>query len=100
MAKHTQPTKKYWFKRRLYGYGWVPVTWQGTVITVVPLLAIIGLTYLYLTDEGDPTPRGTFCYLATIVLLVGVLVGLSYLTGPKPKWRWGRKPTDNPGEDF
>lgn len=46
--------KQLWFKRKTYGWGWVPVTWQGWLLTFgyVALLLLFGLTL----DEKSP-PR-------------------------------------------
>lgn len=35
--------KKLWFKRKLYGWGWTPVKWQGwlTIIIYIALIFIL-----------------------------------------------------------
>ena len=33
-------SKKYWFKRRRFGWGWTPVTWQGW-LTVAFFIGLI-----------------------------------------------------------
>lgn len=40
--------------------------------------------------------------MAILVVAVAsvVLVGVGYLRGPKPRWRWGRRPEDSPSEDW
>ncbi len=88
---------KCWFKRRRYGYGWVPVTWQGFVAVFIYVGLIIAAAFLMEEDmsAGEAVAYLTFVVIATLLLLV---VGLYY--GPKPKWRWGKKATDNPEEDL
>jgi len=89
--------KNFWFKRRRYGYGWVPVTWQGFVAIIIYVGLIIGVAALMDGEMsgGEVTSYLVFVIIATLLLMV---VGFCY--GPKPKWRWGSKPSDNPEEDF
>ena len=92
--------EQYWFKRRRYGYGWTPVTWQGW-LTVVFFLVVV----LYGTVALDDTPNNTsskeaLIYLVFLSINVVLLVIISSKKGPKPKWRWGNKTTDNPDEDI
>lgn len=91
----------YWFKRRRYGYGWTPVTWQGWLTIVLSLAAIlIGATYL-LKDTSKNTFSGeVFLFIIFLLVVVTVIVVISVVKGPRPRWRWGRKPTDNPDEDY
>ena len=37
----------YWFKAKLYGWGWTPVTWQGFSVT----LGYIALVFLFALGE-------------------------------------------------
>ena len=31
----------YWFKRKLYGWGWTPATWQGWLVLAVFVVLMI-----------------------------------------------------------
>lgn len=93
-------TSHYWFKRRRYGWGWVPVAWQGWLTIAAWLVVVIGGTWL-LRD----TPRNTFTaevglYLASVVLASIALLVISWHKGPSPRWRWGTTSTDEPDEDY
>jgi len=90
-------SNQYWFKRRRYGWGWTPVTWQGWLCLVVFLSAIL-LAALRMPAKPDITD----IILLLLVTLSGVLllIGIAYAKGPQPRWRMGKKPTDNPDEDF
>ena len=90
--------KKYLFKRRRYGWGWTPVSWQGWVIVFVPLGVIIANAFL-LPGENT-TALNLLYYLIITFLLVILLILVVAKNSPKPKWRWGKKDTDNPEEDF
>ncbi|NCS97320.1 MAG: hypothetical protein GW762_01895 [Candidatus Pacebacteria bacterium] len=92
--------QRYWFKRRRYGYGWMPSSWQGHVTVIVCMLPIFyGLIFLKDVENNTLTPEVRNFILLTIIS-VSVLVGTSYKMGPPPKWRWGSKPTDDPELDY
>lgn len=100
MTRKKSPQPRYWFKRRRYGWGWIPSTWQGWLVVAWFVVILIGGSVLLVE-----TPRNTFSVEAAQYLtLVGVavigLVVVSWAKGPRPKWRWGAKKTDNPREDF
>lgn len=90
------PKKKYWSKRKRYGYGWTPVTWQGwTVVGIWLIFVLAGTLYV---DESQPS--SVWIYFSSVFLSVIPLVLIIYKTGPKPKWRWGKKPSDDPDLDW
>jgi hypothetical protein len=92
--------KKYWFKRKRYGYGFYPVTKEGWGAIIAYLIGLTILTILfYNLLETEEIIYGII-YTASIVVLTTPLIYLSYKKSPKPKWRWGKKDTDNPEEDF
>lgn len=92
-------SEKYWFKRRRYGYGWTPVTWQGWTVVISWLLFIIVMSIVVL-DDAEETPEVIWSYLALVALSIVPLILLSYLKGPSPKWRWGKKEDDDPKLDI
>jgi uncharacterized membrane protein YhaH (DUF805 family) len=93
--------KKYWFKRRRYGYGWIPVTWQGWA-TLGALLAVLLITSFVVLPEKPEQPTGSelAIFFGVFLVLVVMLVLISYRKGPRPKWRWGKSESDNSDEDF
>ncbi len=94
----TKTEKNYWFKRRRYGYGWTPVTWQGWVTIVVFILTILSTAFIF--DSMPYSNELLWIFLNTFITLVVLLVVISILKGPMPKWRWGKMPDDNPKEDY
>lgn len=85
--------KKYWFKPKTYGYGFVPVTWQGWLATLV--LIMIGLLAAY-TDgifhsETMTTEKGFRFFIDIIVL--GLLFTVLFKDNVEGGlgWRWGKK---------
>jgi len=72
---------QYWFKRKLYGWGWTPVKWQGWLVLFV---WIVFFFCGVVTMKFEPTKMFVFTVLA-----VGLLFYICYKKGEKPGWRWG-----------
>jgi len=77
--------KGYWFKRKIYGWGWVPVTWQGWAV----ILAFI----LFLTWEANRLSVNSNLnkYPLCVILAILILLVICLWKGEKPKWQWGLK---------
>ena len=80
--------KEYWFKRKLYGWGWVPVRWQGWLVVAL-FIAIIILSGLGLDDKPEPSASDLAWFFGKIIASVIILMIICYKTGEKPGWRWG-----------
>jgi hypothetical protein len=39
------PDREYWFERKRYGYGWVPISWQGWSVAVLYGIALAALLF-------------------------------------------------------
>lgn len=97
----TKNAQTYWYKRRRYGWGWVPVAWQGWATLAGCLGGILIAAVVLLDDEPRNTWTGnSWEFLGVAAILVLLILLSCYVRGPKPKWRWGKKPSDNPDEDF
>lgn len=94
--------KKFWFKRKRYGYGWVPSTWQGWLVIVLYMFVVGLVSYLVLHDanESPITTVDLAFFYGTIIIAVAILLIVTRTKGPKPKWRWGKKPDDKSDEDW
>lgn len=79
--------QKYWFKRKLYGWGWTPATWQGWIV----LLIYISLVFFFAftIDKNSPASEIMFTLILPIVLMTIALIRICYKKGEKPKWQWG-----------
>lgn len=78
----------FWFKRKLYGWGWTPAKPAGWLVVVGYLLFMFGLV-MYAEQTGcaeeDPT---SFLVMITVVTLVFLVI--VWRTGEPPKWQWGK----------
>lgn len=97
----SQSKPRYWFKRRRFGFGWIPVTPEGWLTIAIYIAIVIGASKLLPLPraEGDPESQA-MAYTAVFMAATVLLLIISYAKGPKPRWRWGSKPGDNPDEDF
>ena len=92
--------KKLWFKRRRYGWGWTPVTWQGWLAIIIYLLALFLGMEIIKKYSGVGEPVATYIFLGWVLVITAVLVIISLLKGPKPRMRWGSSIDDDPEVDY
>jgi len=72
-----------WFKRKVYGWGWMPVKWQGWLVLVVAIAVFaLGMTVGEMDDAPGATALGLF-------LMLAIIFGFGYWKGEKPTWMWG-----------
>lgn len=74
---------KLWFPAKRYGWGWgFPTAWQGWVVfaTFFVLLVLGGLVVL---------PNfGPALFVIYAAALCALLVGVCWVKGERPRWRW------------
>lgn len=89
-AKHNP--NHFWFKRKLYGWGWTPVTWQGWGITLIYIVGIIAASLTI--DKNSPIREIMFTAVLPIVLLTIAFIRIAYKKGESPRWQWGPEKND------
>ena len=99
MGQHKNNHKKLWFRAKTYGWGWVPVTWQGWAVTagytlIFTLLLLGFFAWIGPAKESGADAReitlGSLEFLAAILLLSYTLYRVCRRFGEKPRWRWGK----------
>ena len=78
----------YWFKRKLYGFGWTPATKQGWIVLGVYLVFVVGVT---VSIEISNTAPSAAEVLLPVALATGVLLAVIIKTGEPLKWQWGKR---------
>jgi hydrogenase/urease accessory protein HupE len=81
--------KKLWFKRKRYGWGWYPVSWQGWLVTALYAGIIIALGFT--VDEASPVREQIFTFFLPFAVVTVALIRVCYAKGEKPRWQWGDK---------
>lgn len=98
MGAHTTKRKNRWFRAKTFGWGWVPITWQGWLITALytflfTLFTIVFMGWLGVAKESGAGTRavllGAAEYLVAVALLSYILYRICRRYGDKPRWRWG-----------
>ncbi len=79
--------QRLWFKRKLYGWGWTPATWQGWLAVALYIVAITLEARSF--SAGDTVSTGAF--IARIVVATFLLIGLCFAKGERPRWQWGQQ---------
>lgn len=81
-----------WFRRKTYGWGWTPSTWQGWLIIAVYLLLVVAFS---LTIDEHSSPRELiFTFALPITLLTATVIRICYARGETPRWQWGEKDSE------
>ena len=89
----------YWFKRKLYGWGWTPATREGWLVTVLFIVAIGGVVGRAAVLDLPETAIPVHVILPALILS-GLLFFVCYKKGEKPAWQWnGYTPKDD-SQDF
>lgn len=84
----------YWFKAKLFGWGWTPAKWQGWAIMIV-FIGIIFWIASKMEAIVNPTKAEILNYLLQITILVLILIVICYVKGEKPRWQWGLPKSEN-----
>jgi hypothetical protein len=79
----------YWFKRKLYGWGWTPATWEGWAASALYVIAIL---FFASTIDVDSSKKEVMLMLVVpLLVLTAAFIRLCYKKGEKPRWQWGRE---------
>ena len=78
----------YWFKAKLYGWGWVPVRWEGWV-TLIAFIAILFFNFFRLDANSHSASDTIRPFIIQTAVLVALLLYICWRKGEKPRWRWG-----------
>ena len=86
----------YWFKRKLYGWGWVSVKWEGWAVIAASVGYIVWVAQGFAKHaelakalnvelaSGELTS-----FFVKIALGVGVMMVFCFWKGESPRWQWG-----------
>lgn len=85
--------QKLWFKRKLYGWGWYPASWQGWLVTAVYILVVLAAAMTI--DDNSPVNEVMFTFVLPAVISTILFIRIAYRTGEKPRWQWGPPDDDH-----
>lgn len=79
------PPSTYWFPAKHHGWGWgLPSSWQGWVVLLVFASCLAANVYAF------PPRQEPLRFTGCAVVLVALLIGVCWLKGEPPRWRWGQ----------
>ncbi len=81
-----------WFRAKRYGWGWTPVTIEGWLVIAGFVAVILASTvaFVHRTRAAAGVGIATILFAVWILLLTGALVTICWMTGERPRWRWGK----------
>lgn len=89
--------KRFWFRRKTYGYGWQPSTWQGWTVIAVYILGLLAL-FTYQVPKGRELSLDRVAIFGLLLLL---LLWIVWVKGEKPlRWQWGVKSKGTPDKTY
>ncbi len=80
--------KKLWFKAKNYGWGWYPCSWEGWVVILLYVMAIVlhSINIDKFANSGDEVVVN---FVLPFIINTIFLIIICYARGEKPEWRWG-----------
>lgn len=85
-----------WFKRKWYGWGWTPATWQGWFVVVLYVFLVV--FFALKIDNASSMREVIFAFILPVTLLTITLIRICYKKGESPKWQWGRPEKEKPSK--
>ena len=77
----------YWFKAKLYGWGWTPAKWKGWLVTFLYVISIV--LFSLTIDDSSSAREVIFTFALPVILLTITFIRIAYKKGEKPHWQWG-----------
>lgn len=83
---------KYWFKPKTYGWGFVPISWEGWLMTLIFIGILLGCAYLdnFFSPQIQVWDTVIFLGQLAFFMLIFIFIAKPETKG-KLKWRWGDK---------
>lgn len=81
---------KLWFRRKTYGWGWTPITWEGWFVTLLVVVIPIAIRLTLKALEVERSTQYFYAWASVPILLMGLTM-ICFRYGEKPKWQWGVK---------
>jgi hypothetical protein len=82
-----------WFKARRYGWGWSPATGEGWFVTLIYVIAVTLIFFDFFRADGEFILQPTTIdsgHIFAFWALTSLLILITWRTGEKPRWRWGK----------
>ncbi len=81
--------RKLWFKRKRYGWGWTPTSWEGWLVLAVYLVAML-YDFRFINAAQHSVSDTLINFAPRFIILTIILIAICYYKGESPKWTWGK----------
>jgi len=77
--------KKLWFRRKRYGYGLTPASWEGWITTLVYIFGLV----LFFHDTNLANNASSIRFVVIFVIWTILFIAICRIKGEKLRWQWG-----------
>ncbi|HEY4513495.1 MAG TPA: hypothetical protein VJH06_03210 [Candidatus Paceibacterota bacterium] len=88
MSETKNTEEKLWFKRGMFGWGWIPATVEGWGAVFI-YLALLVADFRFIQLSRHYMDDTLIHFAPRFVFLSLVLIATCYFKGEKPEWSWG-----------
>jgi hypothetical protein len=85
---------KIWFKRKLYGWGWTPSSWEGWLVMALYLGALI-LIFRNINKNSHSVSDTLIGFVVPLIVSMIIISVICYWKGETPRWQWGKRTDDH-----
>jgi hypothetical protein len=79
-----------WFRAKRYGWGWSPASIEGWLVLAVFFAAVAADIVVFSAHmRGGDHGTALVVFLVWLGVLSAALIAVCWLTGERPRWRWG-----------
>ncbi len=83
---------KLWFKRKAYGWGWYPSSWQGWLVVLLHMAIVLVIAFS--VEEDAKSKDLVFSFYLPLIISTTTMIYICLKKGEKPRWQWGSKTKD------
>jgi catechol 2,3-dioxygenase-like lactoylglutathione lyase family enzyme len=83
---------KLWFRRKTYGWGWTPISWEGWLVTFAAILIPLAIRFTLKAYGLEKSVQYFYTYASIPIVFMGLTL-VCFRYGEKPRWQWGIKRT-------
>jgi len=77
----------YWFRTKIFGWGWRPVSWQGWVATAAYVFLLFR-EFINIDKTSHSVSDTLVAFGLPFIIITALFVFLCWNTGERPRWRW------------
>jgi len=80
--------KKLWFKRKIFGWGWVPVRAEGMIVVLIYTISLFAI-FLSVDRKSHSVSDTLYGIFLPFIAVTVLLILICFWKGERPHWQWG-----------